>query len=220
MNKFNNVTELLNFVENQRRIDPKVNLDKMQGFCNILGNPEKSFKSIHITGTNGKGSVVTYLKSIFMKHGLNVATFTSPYIECFNERITYNKQFIPDELIIKYTNEIISKLDKEKSNQIKTSSNDDNTFVSNGDGYRYWKQQREFIDNTIALTKDKYAWDDIEQQLNETTILDENEKALLKDVCRVYMIINNKDVYYKTDDDRENLKTKINFQRKLNTEFI
>ena len=106
-----------------------------------------------------------------------------------------------------------SKLDKEKSNQIKTSSNDDNTFVSNGDGYRYWKEQREFIDNTIALTKDKYAWDDIEQQLNETTILDENEKALLKDVCRVYMIINNKDVYYKTDDDREYLKNKISTLR-------
>jgi dihydrofolate synthase/folylpolyglutamate synthase len=65
MNKFNNVSELVNFIENQRRIDPKVNLDKMRGFCKVLGNPEKTFKSIHVTGTNGKGSVVSYLKSIF-----------------------------------------------------------------------------------------------------------------------------------------------------------
>jgi hypothetical protein len=107
-----------------------------------------------------------------------------------------------------------SELNKEESKQHKTSSDDDDeTFVSNGEGYRYFKQQREFIDNTIALTKDKYAWDDVLQQLNETTIIDKNEKALLKDVCAVYMIINNKDEYYKTDDDREYLKTKISTLR-------
>ena len=112
MNKFETVTELLNFVENQRRIDPKINLDKMKGFCQVLGNPEKTFKSIHVTGTNGKGSVVSYLKSIFMEHGLNVATFTSPYIVKFNERICYNDQPISDDDLLEIGNLIISKYDQ------------------------------------------------------------------------------------------------------------
>lgn len=109
MNKFNNIADLLYFVENQRRIDPKVNLDKMKGFCKVLGNPEKSFKAIHITGTNGKGSVVSYLKSILMEHNLNVATFTSPYIVKFNERICYNDSPISDDDLLEIGNLIIDK---------------------------------------------------------------------------------------------------------------
>ena len=109
MNKFNNIADLLYFVESQRRIDPKVNLDKMKGFCKVLGNPEKSFKAIHITGTNGKGSVVSYLKSILMEHNLNVATFTSPYIVKFNERICYNDSPISDDDLLEIGNLIIDK---------------------------------------------------------------------------------------------------------------
>ena len=81
----------------------------MKGFCKVLGNPEKTFKSIHVTGTNGKGSVVSYLKSLFMEHGLNVATFTSPYITKFNERIAYNNQPISDNDLLEIGNLILSK---------------------------------------------------------------------------------------------------------------
>ena len=109
MNSFTNVNELINFIENQKRVETKTNLDKMRGFCKVLGNPEKTFKSIHVTGTNGKGSVVTYLKSLFMEHGLNVATFTSPYIVKFNERICYNDIPISDEDLLSIGNFIISK---------------------------------------------------------------------------------------------------------------
>ena len=111
MNKFLSVSELIYFIENQKRIDPKVNLDKMRGFCKVFGNPEKTFKSIHVTGTNGKGSVVSYLRSIFMEHGLNVATFTSPYITKFNERIACNNEPISDEDLLEIGNLIISKYD-------------------------------------------------------------------------------------------------------------
>lgn len=109
MNRFNNVSDLLNFIENQRRIDPKVNLDRMFGFCEVFGNPQNTFKSIHVTGTNGKGSVVSYLRSIFMEHGLNVATFTSPYITKFNERISYNNCPISDNDLLEIGNSIIEK---------------------------------------------------------------------------------------------------------------
>ena len=109
MNKFDKITDLITFIENQRRVDPKTNLDKMFGFCQVLGNPQNTFKSIHVTGTNGKGSVVSYLRSIFMEHGLNVATFTSPYIVKFNERIAYNNVPISDQDLLEIGNLIISK---------------------------------------------------------------------------------------------------------------
>ena len=81
----------------------------MFGFCEVFGNPQNTFKSIHVTGTNGKGSVVSYLRSIFMEHGLNVATFTSPYITKFNERISYNNCPISDNDLLEIGNSIIEK---------------------------------------------------------------------------------------------------------------
>ncbi len=112
MHNFKTIQEFLDFVENQKRFQEKVSLDNMLTFCNILGNPQKKFKSIHVTGTNGKGSVVSYLKNICIEHGLNVGTFTSPYIIKFNERISINNIDINDEDILKYSNIILSKYDE------------------------------------------------------------------------------------------------------------
>ena len=71
-----------------------------------LGSPEKKLKVIHIGGTNGKGSTVTYLRSILNEAGYKVGTFTSPYIETFNERISVNGAPIKDEEIIQLVNVI------------------------------------------------------------------------------------------------------------------
>ena len=112
MNRFNNVDEFLNFVEKQKRVTDKVDLKDMQIFAKILGNPQKGFKSIHVTGTNGKGSVVRYLSEMYLSLGLKVGSFTSPFIEKFNERIQYNLHFIDDADLLKYANLIISKYDE------------------------------------------------------------------------------------------------------------
>ena len=84
----------------------------MMSFSKVLNNPQDSLKIVHVTGTNGKGSVVQYLKDMFMIHGLKVGTFTSPYIEKFNERIQINGVFISDEDVLKYANQIIHKYDE------------------------------------------------------------------------------------------------------------
>ena len=102
MNNYTNITDFLNFVENQKRFEEKKDLSKMQALCKIFDHPEDGFKSIHVTGTNGKGSVVSYLSSIYQAYGLKVATFTSPYITKFNERIAINNIPISDENILKY----------------------------------------------------------------------------------------------------------------------
>lgn len=106
---FNNVSDLIKWVESQKRFSKKTSLKNMEYFAKIFGNPEKKITTIHVTGTNGKGSTVSYLKNIYLKAGYNVATFTSPYIVCFNERITYNGQNISDENLLKYGNLILSK---------------------------------------------------------------------------------------------------------------
>ena len=62
-------------------------LDRIVRLCDLLGNPQDSFKSVHIAGTNGKGSVTAFISSILARSGLKVGVFTSPYIERFSERI-------------------------------------------------------------------------------------------------------------------------------------
>src|SRR5699024_11466457 len=79
------------------------------------GHPEKKVKTIHIAGTNGKGSTVTYLRCLLEEAGLTVGTFTSPYIESFNERISINGQGIPDQDLIGLVNKyqpLVEQLDR------------------------------------------------------------------------------------------------------------
>lgn len=109
MNKFTNVQDFIYWVERQRRFSKKVSLDKMKYYCQLFDNPQDKFKSIHVTGTNGKGSTVAFINSIMQSAGLNVATYTSPYITYFNERIEYNGKFISDEDLLKYANRITEK---------------------------------------------------------------------------------------------------------------
>ncbi len=97
---FNDITSCIAWVESQKRFNKKTSLDHMKYFCELLGNPETKFKSIHITGTNGKGSVVSYLRNILMAENINVGCFTSPYIIKFNERISYNGNMISDDEVI------------------------------------------------------------------------------------------------------------------------
>ena len=111
MERFTDATSLINWVEKQRRFSPKTSLEKMKYLCQLFDHPEQKFSSIHVTGTNGKGSTVAYLRSILKEAGFNVATFTSPYITIFNERIQYNENYISNSDLLKYGNMILDKYD-------------------------------------------------------------------------------------------------------------
>ena len=65
----------------------KPGLERITCLMNLLGNPQDSFRSVHIAGTNGKGSVATFISSIMAADGKKVGIFTSPYLERFSERI-------------------------------------------------------------------------------------------------------------------------------------
>jgi len=105
---FKNVIEAVNWIESVKKFGDKLDLSRMEIACEILGNPEKKLNVIHIAGTNGKGSTVSYLKNILLEQGYNVGTFTSPYIVRFNERITYNYNDISDDELLTYINKVYS----------------------------------------------------------------------------------------------------------------
>ena len=69
---------------------------------NMTGHPHKLFKSIHIAGTNGKGSVSHTLAGILQSTGLRVGLYTSPHLVDFRERIRINGQPIEQNFVIKF----------------------------------------------------------------------------------------------------------------------
>ena len=81
-------------------------LGRMQEAVDLLGNPEKSYPIIHVTGTNGKGSTIAFMKELFMGHGKKVATFTSPHIVSINDRICINGQPIADADFIRLAEQV------------------------------------------------------------------------------------------------------------------
>ena len=69
-----------------------------------LENPERNINGIHVVGTNGKGSTVSYMRNALNRNGYTVGTFTSPYIETFNERISVDGTPISDDDIVHLVN--------------------------------------------------------------------------------------------------------------------
>lgn len=107
--------EALDWIHSRLRLGIKPGLSRMEWMMERLNHPERKIKTIHIGGTNGKGSTVTFLRSILQESGYSVGTFTSPYIEQFNERISINGVPITDKEILELTN-IIKPLADELEN--------------------------------------------------------------------------------------------------------
>lgn len=88
-----------------QRIGPaayKANLDNTIALSNHLGNPEKKFKSIHIAGTNGKGSVAHMLASVMQQAGYKTGLATSPHLKDFRERIKINGALVPEDYVVEF----------------------------------------------------------------------------------------------------------------------
>lgn len=80
----------------------KADLNNTIEILNYLNNPQDSFKSIHIAGTNGKGSVSHSLASVFQEAGYKTALYTSPHLRDFRERIRINGAMIPQEEVVEF----------------------------------------------------------------------------------------------------------------------
>ena len=81
-------------------------LGRMQQAVDLLGNPEKTYPIIHVTGTNGKGSTIAFMRELFVAHGKKVGNFTSPHIISIHDRICINGQPIADEDFVRIANQV------------------------------------------------------------------------------------------------------------------
>lgn len=79
--------------------------------CLEIFSIEKKSIIVHVTGTNGKGSTVNYIKNILLKNNDSVTTFVSPYVIKLNERITYNDDYISDYDFVRIAKKILATLD-------------------------------------------------------------------------------------------------------------
>jgi dihydrofolate synthase/folylpolyglutamate synthase len=84
----------------------KPDLNNTIRLCKVLGDPQDRFKTIHIAGTNGKGSVSHMLAAIFQAAGYKTGLYTSPHLNDFRERIRINGEMIPEATVIAFTEKI------------------------------------------------------------------------------------------------------------------
>ncbi len=101
---FNDVLEAIDWIEHIKRKEKRKDLSRIRNLLNILGNPQNSYKKIHIAGTNGKGATCEMITSILHAKGYNVGRFVSPYILKFNERIEVNGTEISDSDLLDIVN--------------------------------------------------------------------------------------------------------------------
>ena len=84
----------------------KKDITNIYKLCNFLNNPQKTFKSIHIAGTNGKGSTSHLIASILQSKGYKIGLYTSPHLKSFTERIKVNGIELPEDFIVSFIEKI------------------------------------------------------------------------------------------------------------------
>lgn len=110
------MSKSLEFIKARRQYGIRPGMERMYRMLDHFNHPEIDMPTIHIAGTNGKGSTLTYLKAAFIKNGCSVGTFSSPALETFNEQIMINGEAIREgdlELLIERIEPIIQLLDEE-----------------------------------------------------------------------------------------------------------
>ncbi len=101
-----NYQEALNYIHGTYKFGKKIGLTNIRDLLQRLGNPEKQLKIIHIAGTNGKGSVSSFIHGGLSAAGYRVGLFTSPYLETFRERMQINGMKISEDHLIQSTSKV------------------------------------------------------------------------------------------------------------------
>lgn len=119
----------------------KPGLERISAFCRHLGNPQRNFFTIHVAGTNGKGSVAHIIASVLEQAGYRTGLFTSPHLQDFRERIRVDGEMIPKQKVVNF-------VDKHHDKMIEL--------------------ELSFFEMTAALAFDYFAQSDVEVAVIET----------------------------------------------------
>ena len=143
-----NYTQTLEFLfqslpafENKGVSAYKPGLERIADFCRHLGNPQRNYFTIHVAGTNGKGSVAHLLASILQQAGYRTGLFTSPHLQDFRERIRVDGEMIPKQKVVNF-------VDKHHDKMVELNLS--------------------FFEMTAALAFDYFAQSDVEVAVIET----------------------------------------------------
>lgn len=88
----------------------KPGLERITSFCQHLGNPQRNYYTIHVAGTNGKGSVSHMIASILQQAGYRTGLFTSPHLSDFRERIRVDGEMIPKQKVVNFVDKHEAKM--------------------------------------------------------------------------------------------------------------
>ena len=102
-----NYKETLDYIHSLGKFTLPAGLERIEKVLAMLGNPQNRFKSIHIAGTNGKGSVSAFVSSVFKTAGYKTGLFISPFIIDFRERIQINGEFISESDLVFYSQRVM-----------------------------------------------------------------------------------------------------------------
>ncbi|MCM3759764.1 bifunctional folylpolyglutamate synthase/dihydrofolate synthase [Alkalihalobacillus oceani] len=98
--------EVIEWIHSLLPFGIKPGLKRMEWLLQRLDHPERELAVVHIGGTNGKGSTVSFMRHVLERAHYNVGTFTSPYLECFEERVSVNGQPIAGSQLVACANKL------------------------------------------------------------------------------------------------------------------
>ena len=143
-----NYTQTLEFLfqslpafETQGATGYKPGLERITAFCRHIGNPQRNFFTIHVAGTNGKGSVAHIIASVLQQAGYRTGLFTSPHLRDFRERIRVDGEMIPKQKVVNF-------VDKHHDKMVEL--------------------ELSFFEMTAAMAFDYFAQSDVEVAVIET----------------------------------------------------
>src|SRR5437660_7244904 len=98
--------EAIDYLYSLRLFGTKLGLENTFRLAEVVGNPQKDLRFVHVAGTNGKGSTCAMLESIYRAAGLKSGLFTCPQLVSFCERIEINRQLIPENEVARLVSEL------------------------------------------------------------------------------------------------------------------
>lgn len=104
--------DAVDYVESLGKFGIHLGMERIQGLTALLDHPERKIRTVHVTGTNGKGSVTTFLANMLQQAGLKVGSYTSPHFVRYNERICLNGEEISEEDFAAVTEKTKAALDR------------------------------------------------------------------------------------------------------------
>lgn len=136
--KFMNYDKAIDFLYSLERFGIQFGLEKITYLLSLLNDPQDTFKSIHIAGTNGKGSTSSFIASVLKESGLKTGLYTSPHLVDFRERIQINGVLIPRKKLTEIVEKLIP-LVRKTNNKL-----GDLTYfeVSTAIAFEYFKEEK------------------------------------------------------------------------------